>query len=86
MCRVASPIIPYLITLMHFTYFSFSGVFDTPMLKTLPDKVRHLLSMQSVHPQRLGNAAEFAHMARALVENPFMNGEVIRIDAGIRMQ
>jgi len=61
------------------------GLFDTPMLASLPEKVRDFLAKMVVNPQRLGNPDELAHLIQAIVENPYMNGEVIRCDGAIRM-
>ncbi|KAK2157585.1 hypothetical protein LSH36_188g02026 [Paralvinella palmiformis] len=62
------------------------GLFDTPLLGELPEKVRKFLATSVPFPQKLGVPDEFAHLVQFLVENPMMNGEVIRIDGGIRMQ
>lgn len=62
------------------------GIFITPLLTSLPDKVRHFLASQVPFPSRLGNPAEYAHLVQAIIENPFINGEVIRLDGAIRMQ
>ncbi len=61
------------------------GIFDTPMLGLLSDEVRRSLGEQVPFPPRLGNPAEYAHLARHIVENPMLNGEVIRLDGSIRM-
>ncbi|MBN3301501.1 HCD2 dehydrogenase, partial [Amia calva] len=62
------------------------GLFSTPLLAGLPEKVRTFLARQVPFPSRLGDPAEFAHLVQALAENPMINGEVIRLDGGIRMQ
>lgn len=62
------------------------GIFDTPMLRALPDDVRQSLGAQVPHPSRLGDPAEFASLVRHIIENPMLNGETIRLDGGIRMQ
>lgn len=62
------------------------GLFATPLLASLPEKVRSFLARQVPFPSRLGNPAEFAHLVTSLVENPMINGEVIRLDGAIRMQ
>ncbi|MWB99123.1 SDR family NAD(P)-dependent oxidoreductase [Agromyces seonyuensis] len=62
------------------------GIMETPMLAGLPEDVRTSLGAQVPHPARLGSPAEFAALVRSAVENPYLNGEVIRFDAGIRMQ
>ncbi|XP_005741114.1 3-hydroxyacyl-CoA dehydrogenase type-2 [Pundamilia nyererei] len=62
------------------------GLFSTPLLAGLPEKVRSFLARQVPFPSRLGDPAEFAHLVTCLVENPMINGEVIRLDGAIRMQ
>ncbi|XP_069785351.1 LOW QUALITY PROTEIN: 3-hydroxyacyl-CoA dehydrogenase type-2 [Narcine bancroftii] len=62
------------------------GLFSTPLLGTLPEKVRAFLSRQVPFPSRLGHPEEYAHLVQAIVENPMLNGEVIRLDGAIRMQ
>ncbi|KAI4545446.1 hypothetical protein R6Z07F_019936 [Ovis aries] len=62
------------------------GLFGTPLLTTLPDKVRNFLASQVPFPNRLGDPAEYAHLVQAIIENSFLNGEVIRLDGAIRMQ
>jgi NAD(P)-dependent dehydrogenase (short-subunit alcohol dehydrogenase family) len=61
------------------------GVMDTPMLGRLPDEIRTKLMAAVPHPSRLGAADDYAHMAVALLENPYVNGETIRLDGAIRM-
>jgi len=61
------------------------GLIDTPLLGTLPDDARQALAQSVLFPKRLGNADDFASLALELVRNHYMNGEVIRMDAGIRM-
>ena len=55
-------------------------------MTTLPDKVRNFLASQVPFPNRLGDPAEYAHLIQAIIENSFLNGEVIRLDGAIRMQ
>ncbi|KAF6207163.1 hypothetical protein GE061_018402, partial [Apolygus lucorum] len=62
------------------------GLFDTPLLAALPEKVRKFLASTIPHPKRLGNPEEFAMLVQSIVENPLMNGEVIRLDGALRMQ
>ncbi|XP_068999693.1 3-hydroxyacyl-CoA dehydrogenase type-2 isoform X2 [Embiotoca jacksoni] len=62
------------------------GLFATPLLASLPEKVRDFLARQVPFPSRLGDPAEFAHLVTSLVENPMINGEVVRLDGAIRMQ
>ncbi|MCA1712074.1 MAG: 3-hydroxyacyl-CoA dehydrogenase [Actinobacteria bacterium] len=61
------------------------GLFDTPMLQGLPEPARQSLGAQVPMPSRLGNPVEYAALARHIVENPMLNGEVIRLDGAIRM-
>ncbi|MGH0140167.1 UNVERIFIED_CONTAM: hypothetical protein FKN15_070494 [Acipenser sinensis] len=62
------------------------GLFATPLLAGLPEKVRTFLARQVPFPSRLGDPSEYAHLVQSIVENPMINGEVIRLDGGIRMQ
>ncbi|TDW30628.1 SDR family NAD(P)-dependent oxidoreductase [Cryobacterium psychrophilum] len=62
------------------------GIFDTPMLKGLPQPVRDSLGAQVPHPSRLGEPDEYAALVRHIVENSMLNGETIRLDGAIRMQ
>jgi NAD(P)-dependent dehydrogenase (short-subunit alcohol dehydrogenase family) len=62
------------------------GIFDTPLLATLPEAVRASLGKQVPFPQRLGRPEEFAALAAHIIENVMLNGEVIRLDGAIRMQ
>jgi NAD(P)-dependent dehydrogenase (short-subunit alcohol dehydrogenase family) len=61
------------------------GTFETPMLAGLPEETRHVLEQQVPHPSRLGQPAEYASLVRYIVENPMLNGEVIRLDGALRM-
>lgn len=61
------------------------GIFSTPMMASLPPEAQESLAAQVPHPRRLGRPEEFARLVRAIVENPMLNGEVIRLDGGIRM-
>ena len=64
------------------------GIIDTPIYGTLPgsDDFKARLIAPVVFPKRMGTAAEFAQLVRSLIENDYMNGEVIRFDGGIRFQ
>jgi 3-hydroxyacyl-CoA dehydrogenase/3-hydroxy-2-methylbutyryl-CoA dehydrogenase len=62
------------------------GIFDTPLLATLPDPVRQSLAKQVPFPPRLGQPDEYAALAIHIVENGMLNGETIRLDGAIRMQ
>ncbi len=61
------------------------GTFDTPMLGGLPEDARAKLADAIPHPHRLGDPNEFASLVRHIVENPMLNGEVIRLDGALRM-
>lgn len=61
------------------------GIFDTPMLAGLPEAARESLGKQTPFPARLGRPAEYAALARHIVENQMLNGEVIRLDGAIRL-
>jgi NAD(P)-dependent dehydrogenase (short-subunit alcohol dehydrogenase family) len=61
------------------------GLFDTPLLHSLPEAARESLGKMVPFPQRLGKPAEFASLVRHIIENRMLNGEVIRLDGAIRM-
>jgi NAD(P)-dependent dehydrogenase (short-subunit alcohol dehydrogenase family) len=61
------------------------GLFDTPLLAGLPEPARESLGKQVPHPARLGKPDEYGALAVHIVENPMLNGEVIRLDGAIRM-
>ena len=61
------------------------GLFDTPLLALLPDEAKKSLGAQVPHPARLGKPEEYGALAVHIVENPMLNGEVIRLDGAIRM-
>lgn len=61
------------------------GIFDTPGLGRHSQEVRDKLAAQVPHPSRMGVAAEFGQLALAVIDNPMINGETIRIDGAIRM-
>jgi NAD(P)-dependent dehydrogenase (short-subunit alcohol dehydrogenase family) len=62
------------------------GTFDTPILARLPENVKESLGKMTPHPARLGVPDEYARLALAIVDNPMLNGETIRLDGAIRMQ
>ncbi|NUU04861.1 3-hydroxyacyl-CoA dehydrogenase [Leifsonia sp. C5G2] len=62
------------------------GIFETPMMAGLPQAAQDSLAAQVPHPSRLGKPAEYAALVRAIVDNPMLNGETIRLDGAIRMQ
>jgi len=61
------------------------GIFETPLLGTLPDDVRKSLANAVPFPQKLGQPSEYAQLARQIVENVMLNAETIRLDGAIRM-
>jgi NAD(P)-dependent dehydrogenase (short-subunit alcohol dehydrogenase family) len=61
------------------------GLFETPLLALLPDEAKVSLGSQVPHPSRLGHPSEYAQLVEAIVTNPMLNGETIRLDGGIRM-
>lgn len=61
------------------------GLFDTPLMDVLPDGARDALGTATPFPQRLGRPEEFADLMLAIVRNPMINGETVRIDGAIRL-
>ncbi|GGC09892.1 3-hydroxyacyl-CoA dehydrogenase [Dyadobacter sediminis] len=61
------------------------GLFETPLLLGLPEEARMSLGQQIPFPSRLGRPSEYAMLVKSIVENPMLNGEVIRLDGAIRM-
>lgn len=61
------------------------GIFETAMLQGLGEKVKESLIKTTLFPQRLGRSIEFARLAAHIIENPMLNGELIRLDGGMRM-
>lgn len=62
------------------------GIFRTPLMETIPEEVAQPLIQATQFPKRLGKPNEYAKMVCTMVENGFLNGEVIRLDGSIRMQ
>lgn len=62
------------------------GIFATPMLRSLPQDVQDGLAAEVTFPKRLGEPEEFARLAASIVENGYLNGEVIRLDGALRMR
>jgi NAD(P)-dependent dehydrogenase (short-subunit alcohol dehydrogenase family) len=62
------------------------GIFETPMMAGMAPEVQEALGKMVPFPPRLGRPAEFAGLVGQIVENPYLNGEVIRLDGAIRMQ
>lgn len=61
------------------------GLIQTPLVETFPEKVQHSLENQIPYPKRFGKPKEFAALVAHIIENPYLNGEIIRLDAGLRM-
>ena len=61
------------------------GLFDTPLLAALPEPARQALGAGVPHPARLGHPVEYGALVAHIVENPMLNGEVIRLDGALRM-
>lgn len=61
------------------------GLFETPLLAGLPEKMQKELGASVPFPSRLGHPDEFAQLVQSIVENPMLNAEVIRLDGGLRM-
>lgn len=63
-----------------------AGLFKTPLLAGLPEKVQDQLAATVPFPPRLGDPDEYAHLVQCIIENPMLNAEVIRLDGALRMQ
>ena len=61
------------------------GLFLTPLLANLPQEAQDSLAASIPFPHRLGQADEFASLALHMIDNPYLNGEVVRLDAALRM-
>lgn len=61
------------------------GIFETPMMAGLPEKAQEQLKASVPYPKRLGQPAEFANLAAHIIENAYLNADVIRLDGAIRM-
>lgn len=61
------------------------GVFATPMMESIPEKAREQLEAGVPYPKRLGNPNEFAKLVTQIIDNAYLNGEIIRLDGAIRM-
>jgi NAD(P)-dependent dehydrogenase (short-subunit alcohol dehydrogenase family) len=61
------------------------GLFDTPLMAGLPEPARLSLGQSVPFPPRLGRPGEYAQLARQIIENPMLNGSVIRLDGALRM-
>lgn len=61
------------------------GIFDTAMMAAMPENVRTSLAKMIPFPSRFGKPQEYAALAKHIIENPMLNGDVIRIDGAVRM-
>jgi NAD(P)-dependent dehydrogenase (short-subunit alcohol dehydrogenase family) len=61
------------------------GLFLTPLLASLPQEAQDSLAAAIPFPRRLGDPGEFASLVMQMIDNPYLNGEVIRLDASLRM-
>ena len=61
------------------------GVMETPMMASLPGETKSILEALVPHPPRLGRPEEYAMLVSSIIENPLLNGEVIRLDGALRM-
>ncbi len=61
------------------------GLIDTPIYDTMPEGLKERLAATPVFPKRLGLPDEYAHLVQAILENGYLNGETIRLDAALRM-
>jgi NAD(P)-dependent dehydrogenase (short-subunit alcohol dehydrogenase family) len=61
------------------------GMFHTPLLALLPPESLNALNASVPFPKRIGEPEEFAMLAEHIIKNPYLNGEVIRLDGALRM-
>jgi NAD(P)-dependent dehydrogenase (short-subunit alcohol dehydrogenase family) len=61
------------------------GIFGTPMMFGMPKEVQDALAASVPFPSRLGTPADYANLARHIIANEMLNGEVIRLDGAIRL-
>jgi len=61
------------------------GIFETPLMLGLPEKALTVLNASVPFPKRMGKPPEYAQLALAMIENPYFNGEDVRLDGAIRM-
>ena len=62
------------------------GIFRTPLLEGLPEESQTALGASVPYPARLGEPEEFARLVIAMIENDYLNGEIVRLDGALRMQ
>jgi NAD(P)-dependent dehydrogenase (short-subunit alcohol dehydrogenase family) len=61
------------------------GIFETPMLRGLPEAAQQSLAAAVPFPNRLGRPEEYAMLVRHIIDNPMLNGETIRLDGALRL-
>ena len=61
------------------------GLFETPMMASLPEEARRSLGASVPFPSRLGKPSEYALLVESMVINPMFNGETVRLDGALRM-
>ena len=61
------------------------GIFETPMIAGLSEKVKEALLKLMLFPKRLGKPSDFAQLVKHIIENPMLNGETIRLDGAVRI-
>lgn len=66
-------------------FFQAPGLFETPLLEGLPDAVKQELGSSVPLPSRLGRPDEYGNLVAMILQNPMLNGEVIRLDGALRM-
>ncbi len=62
------------------------GLFQTPMAQDVPPEVIDAIVSDAIFPRRFGNPEDFADLVLSICRNPMLNGEVIRLDAGVRLR
>ncbi len=62
------------------------GLFHTPMAAEVPPEVKEAITSDAIFPRRFGEPDDFADLCLAMIRNPMLNGEVIRLDAGVRLR
>lgn len=66
-------------------YIQAPGLFKTPLLEGLPEQVQNELGAFVPNPSRLGDPDEFGQLVVNILDNPYLNGSVIRLDGALRM-
>ena len=61
------------------------GIFETAMMQAAPDTIRQSLADQAAFPARFGRPDEFAQLVQQIIENPMLNGCIIRLDGAVRL-